>query len=104
MRDGTGWHDYLEYDFLVVARVNTLSLASPKVLTNRKFRNVRKVLVQKSNVPNFFEDVGEFSLPPDSAAGVAFNFSEPVIARFVRIVILEVENSHADLWPIGVHK
>eukprot|EP00094_Tigriopus_californicus_P011496 TCALIF_11101-PA protein Name:"Protein of unknown function" AED:0.09 eAED:0.09 QI:0/0.77/0.73/0.95/0.48/0.58/46/1495/2737 len=94
VRSGHGWNPYLEFDFLGVARVNRLSFQVP---AGSAYRQITKVTVQASNVPGFFIDVVEV------APGPEINFAEPIVARYFRILISDLDSLLWDVKPIGIN-
>lgn len=89
----------MEYDFLASARITRVRIASNENVGGVTYRVPTRVRVQYSNVPGFFNDAEEVDL----TAVNEVTFSEPIIARFVRLQILEASSpSQTSTTPIGV--
>ena len=56
VREGPGWNDFIEFDFLGVARINKLvmGLATEVLGLGKLNRKVTRIKIQYSFVPNFF--------------------------------------------------
>lgn len=96
MRDNPDWKEYLEFDFLSIVRINQL-----KFDTVSSQRQLQKVMIQQSNVPDFFEDLKEVDVTGNS---VDIMFDSPVMARLVRIVVIKASMASADSLAIAIQK
>lgn len=96
MRDNPDWKEYLEFDFLSIVRINQV-----KFDTVSSQRQLQKVMIQQSNVPDFFEDLKEVDVTGNS---VDIMFDAPVMARLVRIVVIKASMASADSLAIAIQK
>lgn len=103
VRDGDHWQEYLQFDFLDVARVGRIHVGRNTFGGN--FRTAGRVRVTAAHTPGGanFGTVWEGDVPADNVV----DLGRTVTARLMRIVILEAEDPpgrpvDAGPAPIGV--
>ncbi len=97
LRSGDIWHHWLEFDFLAVAKIARVRVENQVNIAGEEFRPPVRVMVQSSDSPGMgFVDVQEI------ATGGTEHVVD-VVARYVRLVILEVANqAEEESLQIGV--
>ena len=93
LRTGAGWRHHLDFDFLAVARINSVSM-NP-FGANMMETTAKTVLILKGSGPDTYEEVGVFESTNTS-------FSTAIQSRYMRIVILEANDKTTDELALAV--
>ncbi len=101
LRTGKGWRDFVDFDLLENARINRVTVGRPGF---SGFRSITKLKVQTSLVKDYFQDAKEHTMTAAAGSYDNITFSTPVWARYVRILVVEVDDNYADSQSIGINK
>ena len=101
LRYGSEYKNYIEFDFLIVARINQVYIGTNEYpIGGDLYRTAKKVLIEAATSYGQYEFVTKKNIATDNLV----TFTETVRARFVRITILEVTSADATSIPIGMNK
>lgn len=100
LRTGTGWEEYLIFDFRGVARLNGVQVGQPADFNGVTLRYGEYVKVEVSNSLPFFTYVTQQGIP---SAPDFVKFDKAVEARYAKLVIIPNQDN-PDASPIGVNK
>eukprot|EP00090_Calanus_glacialis_P002056 TRINITY_DN11545_c0_g1_i1.p1 TRINITY_DN11545_c0_g1~~TRINITY_DN11545_c0_g1_i1.p1 ORF type:complete len:1257 (-),score=209.03 TRINITY_DN11545_c0_g1_i1:263-3970(-) len=97
VRSGPYWIEnlWLQFDFLTVKRITRFSLSQPDL-----FRVPTKVRFDYSSSGSSFETGKELSVTDDNK----ITFSEPIAARFLRVVIIETNDVTENTKPVAINE
>ena len=100
LRTGTGWTEYLLFDFIGVYRINRLKVQTPQegsFLIN--YREVESVTIEISNSLPFFNYITEKT--PDVNSLIVLDAA--VETRYIKLGI-KAKMDNPDASPIGIYK
>ena len=100
LRTGTGWSEYLLFDFIGVYRINRLKVQTPQegsFLIN--YREVESVTIEISNSLPFFNYITEKT--PDVNSLIVLDAA--VETRYIKLGI-KAKMDNPDASPIGIYK
>ena len=100
LRTGTGWNEYLLFDFIGVYRINRLRVETPPEGSFEKnYREVESVTIEISNSLPFFNYITEKS----PGIGGLIELDYAVETRYIRLGIIALM-SNPDASPLGIYK
>ena len=95
LRTGTGWNEYLVFDFGVIARLNQV-----KVVSTEDLRKVVRVKIEVTNSLPYFNYVTEKGIPPDQIV----TLDSAVQARYAKLTVIAEAEKNPGVLPIGLSK
>ena len=101
LRTGKGWKEYLLFDFKVNARLTRVRIGKPTTINSTSVRPIDKVTIAASNVPGSYYEV-EIDAMPNAQKYIIF--SNPVTARFAKLIITPASSNSAESSPIAVNE
>lgn len=99
VRTGHGWRDYIDYDMLANVKIVKVDIGRPA----GTYRQVTKVKIQSSLVAEYFQDVKESVLSAPAGGTDEIILDKPIVARHLRILIVDVEANYADTRAIAIN-
>ena len=99
LRTGTGWGEYLLFDFLATARLNGVRIGNKENINGKTYRVATSVKIEVSMSLPFYNYVVERGIPPDNIV----RFDKAVEARYARLTIVPTMDN-PDASPIGVNQ
>lgn len=102
LRTGTGWQEYLQFDFGTIARLNRVKIDTPPNgdIDGKTFIGVESIKIEVTDSPPYFNYVATKGIPPERIV----ELDSAVQARYARMTIFPKKENDPATTAIGVYK